>query len=174
MLFGSNGNSYTVCTQSDVCAYTHTHTHIFLTIRRRWSGKRKTWDRSEWCVPRKSLRVPFWTRVPKVRQPFSRTSVFPLRMVSPHSIFVSYACPPYHKEKLVKPGNLWSLSLSWTPAEWVRTAQCVCVIQTSHLLYHRHRLFVLRSTQNTYILCMGRTWNLWVLNLVVHTVTTGL
>jgi hypothetical protein len=74
--------------------------------------KKKHCDSSDCCVPRKSFRVPFWTRVPKIRQPFSSNSVFPLRMVSSHSIFTSSACPSYHKEKWVKHGNLWTLRLS--------------------------------------------------------------
>ena len=36
VFFGSNSNSYTVCTQSDMCVYTH----ILCTVQRRWWGKR--------------------------------------------------------------------------------------------------------------------------------------
>jgi len=61
-LFGSNGNSYTTSTTSDMCVYIH----IFFTTYSHWSGKRnkKKWDSSE-------FRVPFWTRVSQVRQPWS-------------------------------------------------------------------------------------------------------
>jgi len=35
-------------------------------------------------------------------------------------------------------------------------------------------MFVLRSTQNTKIRCVGRMQNCWMLKLVVHIATTGL
>ena len=134
-----------------VFVYIHTHTRILNNMETLVGQKKKTWDSSECCVPRKSFRVPFWTRVPKVRQPFSSTSVFPLRMVSSHSIFTSSACPSYHKEKRVKPGNLWTLRLSWTSAELVRTAQCVCVIKTSQLLWHREIIAVCSQVHTKHI-----------------------
>jgi len=34
VLFGNNGNSYTVCTVSDMWVYIH----VFFTVKRRWSG----------------------------------------------------------------------------------------------------------------------------------------
>ena len=48
-LFVSNGNSYTVCTQSHTCVYIH----IVCKIHGRWSGKRnkKKWDSSECRLP---------------------------------------------------------------------------------------------------------------------------
>ena len=52
MLFGSNGNSYTVCTQSDMCMYEYTHcVHSMVTL----VGQRnkRCWDSSECCLSRK-------------------------------------------------------------------------------------------------------------------------
>jgi hypothetical protein len=68
-LFDSNGSSYTISTTSDMCV----HIHIFFTTYSHWCGKRnkKKWDSSKFRVPRKSFRVPFWTRVSQVRQPWS-------------------------------------------------------------------------------------------------------
>jgi hypothetical protein len=45
-------------------------THIFHTTGTRVGQKKynKTWDSSERREPRKSIGVPFWARVPKVRQ----------------------------------------------------------------------------------------------------------
>jgi hypothetical protein len=65
VLFGSNGNIYTIYTQSDMCIYSHVRDIQTLVGQK----KLKNWDSSEWRVQRKSFRVPFWARMPQVRQP---------------------------------------------------------------------------------------------------------
>ena len=57
VLFGSNGISYTISTQSVcacvcVCVYMHVHTHTYFTIWKSWSGKRNTkiWQRCQWVT----------------------------------------------------------------------------------------------------------------------------
>ena len=78
----STVNSYTNFTQSDVYTHphthphththTHTHTHIYIYVytyssQYREAGRAKEikiWNSSERLVPRKSVSVQFWTRVP--------------------------------------------------------------------------------------------------------------
>ena len=74
VLFGSNGNSYAVSMQADMCFYiyiyiyihTHTHTHTYSSQYRDAVRVReiKSWDSSECRVPRERLCVPFWTHMP--------------------------------------------------------------------------------------------------------------
>jgi hypothetical protein len=61
-LFGNNGNIHTVFTQANMCVHTNV-LHTAETV----VGQKKFkihWDSSEWRVPRKFFRVPFWTCVP--------------------------------------------------------------------------------------------------------------
>jgi hypothetical protein len=55
VLFGSNGNALIISTQSDI---------IHNTEKLVRQNKFKKWDSGERRVPKKSLRVPFWVRVP--------------------------------------------------------------------------------------------------------------
>ena len=65
MLLGSNGNSYTVCTVSDMCMYVYIYTSQYRDGG--WAKEiRRTWDSSD-------CRVPFWTCVPQDRQPWPVT-----------------------------------------------------------------------------------------------------
>jgi hypothetical protein len=62
VLFGNNGNSYTVCMQSDMCI----HIHILCTIWRRWSLKRHTNIGTALNAAFQEIlpEVPFWVRGP--------------------------------------------------------------------------------------------------------------
>jgi len=50
--------------------YVFTHIFHIAGTQVRQKKYNKTWDSSEHRVPRKTFDVPFWTRVPKVRQPW--------------------------------------------------------------------------------------------------------
>jgi len=51
---------YVKSLHSQTCVYID----VLFTIKRRWSGKKiKIWVRSEYCVPKKCSRVPFWAHV---------------------------------------------------------------------------------------------------------------
>ena len=61
VLFGNNDNTHIVFTQADMCVHTNV-LHSAETV----TGQKKFkvyWDSTEWRVPRKFSRVPFWTRV---------------------------------------------------------------------------------------------------------------
>jgi len=66
VLFGSNGNSHTVSTQSDMCLciYTYILRNTEMLV-------------SECSVLRNSFQMPFWEHVPKVRQSLSRPKEMP-------------------------------------------------------------------------------------------------
>ena len=66
VLFGNNGNSYTVSTQSDMCLciYTYILRNTEMLV-------------SECSVLRNSFQMPFWEHVPKVRQSLSRPKEMP-------------------------------------------------------------------------------------------------
>jgi len=51
----------------------------------------------------------------------------------------------------------------------------ILVIKTSQLMLYRETISVCSEirTKRVQIQCMGRTWNYWMLNQVVHTVTSG-
>ena len=95
-LFGRNGNSYTIRTQSDTCVcvcvcvyiyiyiyiYIYTHTHAYLTRTHTHTHTHSSqyrdadrvkeitnWESSECPLPRKYLHVLFWPLVLLVRQP---------------------------------------------------------------------------------------------------------
>ena len=59
VLLGNSGNSYTVCTQSDVYIYTHIYY-----LHYRGAGQAKEIKIWESRVPRKSFLAPFWVPVP--------------------------------------------------------------------------------------------------------------
>jgi hypothetical protein len=62
VLFGSNSNSFTISTQSDMCVYSFT---FFTKLRRAGRAKEiKYYGSSECRVPRKSFRLPFLAPVP--------------------------------------------------------------------------------------------------------------
>ena len=68
-----------VCVYIYTHTHTHTHTHTLFTIQRRWSGisTKKKW--TNWMPSTKEIfspRMPFWARVPYVRQPCLRVSIF--------------------------------------------------------------------------------------------------
>jgi hypothetical protein len=57
VLFGRNGNLYTVFRQADMCIYTHILHDVETLVGQ---TKYKKWDNSEGRVPKKSFRLPFW------------------------------------------------------------------------------------------------------------------
>ena len=66
VLFGSNGNSYTVCTQIYV------YINILFTIQRCWIGQNK-YKRGG---GRSENHAPYWARVPLLCQPWPRARIF--------------------------------------------------------------------------------------------------
>jgi len=59
---------------------------------------KKNCGRSKCCVPRKSFRLPFWARVPWVRQPWSRAGVSNLFTAMAHNAYCGLVRGP-HVEK---------------------------------------------------------------------------
>jgi hypothetical protein len=60
-----------VCVYIYICVYIHMYIYIYKRIRHNIEtlvGQRnnKNWDTTEFRVPQKSLRVPFWARVSQV------------------------------------------------------------------------------------------------------------
>jgi len=71
VLFGSNGNLYTISMQSDMCTHKHVlHNTETLVGQNKYINSHS----SECRVPKKFFRVPFLARMPYVRQPWSRNS----------------------------------------------------------------------------------------------------
>jgi len=118
VLFGSNGNSHTVCTQSDMCVcvyvciyiyiYTYIHTYIHTHIYSEQYGdtgraKENTWDSSECCVPRKFFRVPFGLACQRFVNPFLVLQFSPQDRVT--TIHIHFICVPLLPQR--ETGEAW-------------------------------------------------------------------
>ena len=118
-LFGSNGNSHTISTQSDICTYRHSSQYRDTSRVKEIKSK---WESSE-------CRVPFWARVPQICQPWFTRYMH-------NSIYGSMKIMVSYESMWLKMGISWIILAGFpyqiltNSVKWIR-----CIYERSFLLY---------------------------------------